>query len=172
MKGALDIHRELLARDVPHEIVRLPRAVLQADEIPDALGLDPTRCLTVRLFVGDGRLVAVAMPAGAVADHTDLGRQLGVGTLRPATAAETNQHTDYGAGLVSPLLLPDDVDLYVDASLAAYDVVYAPTGDTGTAIGIRTADLLGVTGGRLVHCAVPAVVVLPATAMAGPAAAR
>ena len=38
MKDALDVHRSLLAREVPHEVIRLPRLVLSADEIPDAIG--------------------------------------------------------------------------------------------------------------------------------------
>jgi len=30
VRGALDVHRELLARDVPHEVVRLPSRVTSA----------------------------------------------------------------------------------------------------------------------------------------------
>ncbi|MDQ1704625.1 MAG: Cys-tRNA(Pro)/Cys-tRNA(Cys) deacylase, partial [Frankiaceae bacterium] len=45
MKDALDVHRSLLAREVPHEVVRLPRLVLSADEIPEAMGLPRDRCV-------------------------------------------------------------------------------------------------------------------------------
>ena len=37
----------------------------------------------------------------------------------------------------------------VDASVGATDVLYTPTGDTGTALGIRTGDLLLVSGARV-----------------------
>jgi prolyl-tRNA editing enzyme YbaK/EbsC (Cys-tRNA(Pro) deacylase) len=141
MKGALDIHRELLARDVSHEIVRLPRVVLQADELPEALELPPPQCVAVRMYVADGALVAVAVPAGKTPDPTALLATVGAEVLRPATAEEVNSATDYAAGLVCPLLL-DDVVLYVDAELNAHDVLYTATGDTGTALGIRTGDLL------------------------------
>lgn len=149
MKGALDIHRELLARDVPHEIVRLPRVVLHADEIPDALGLAPEQCVAVRMYVADGDLVAVAVPAGRTPDPTALLTMLGVRSVRTATAQEVNACTDFAAGLVSPVLLPDDVPLYADASIGASDVLYAPTGDTGTALGIRTGELFVVSGARV-----------------------
>src|SRR5207248_11775421 len=49
MKDALDVHRSLLAREVPHEVVRLPRPAWSADDIPEVLGLPPERCVTVRL---------------------------------------------------------------------------------------------------------------------------
>jgi prolyl-tRNA editing enzyme YbaK/EbsC (Cys-tRNA(Pro) deacylase) len=149
MKGALDVHRELLTRDVPHEIVRLPRVVLHADEIPEALGLPQAQCLALRMYVADGDLIAVGVPAGATPDPTALLAALGTRSLRPATAQEVNARTDYAAGLVSPVLLPDDVPLYVDASVGLSDVLYAPTGDTGTVLGIRTGDLLVLTGARV-----------------------
>lgn len=149
MKGALDIHRELLARDVQHEIVRLPRVVLQADEIPDALRLPADDCLAVRMYVADGTMVAVAVRAGQTPDPTALLAAVSARAVRPATAQEVNAKTDFAAGLVCPALLPDDVPLYVDASVGATDVLYTPTGDTGTALGIRTGDLLLVSGARV-----------------------
>ena len=47
MKGALDVHRALLAADVPHEVVRLDSRITEADELPRALGLR-AGCLAVR----------------------------------------------------------------------------------------------------------------------------
>lgn len=49
MRTALDAHRELLTQGVPHEVVRLRRRVVSADELPDALGVD-VGCLAVRLY--------------------------------------------------------------------------------------------------------------------------
>src|SRR5258708_12357508 len=61
MKDALAIHRMLLEREVHHEIVRLPRAIANADELPDVLGLRAGRCLTTRVFAVVPR--APAFPA-------------------------------------------------------------------------------------------------------------
>ena len=149
MKGALDIHRELLGRDVPHEIVRLPRVVLDADQIPDALGIDPDQAVKVRLYVTGRGMIAIAAPSGRVPQREALLRAAGSASLRRATAHEVNEATDYAAGLVAPLLLPDEVPLFVDARVGRHDVVYTATGDTGTALGIATADLLVTSGARV-----------------------
>src|SRR3954467_5564082 len=66
MKDALDVHRSLLSREVPHEVVRLPRLILSADEIPEALGLPRERCVAVRLYRADGQVVAVLVRAGEI----------------------------------------------------------------------------------------------------------
>jgi prolyl-tRNA editing enzyme YbaK/EbsC (Cys-tRNA(Pro) deacylase) len=149
MKGALDIHRELLGKDIPHEIVRLPRVVLQADEIPDALGIDPDQVVQVRLYRTDDRMFAVAVPAGRAPQLDALMLAAGSPAVRAATAREVNEATDYAAGLVAPLLLPDAVPLFVDARIGRHDVVYTATGDTGTALGIATADLLMTSRARV-----------------------
>lgn len=162
MKGALDIHRELLARDYPHEIVRLPRLVLHADEIPDALGLWPGQCVRVQVFLADGQLVALAAPAGSPATAADVAAATGTSLARPAVAEQVNAATDYAAGLVSPLLLPASVTLLIDSALLQHDVLYCATGDSGTALGIRTSDLLTITGARIIELT-PAVV--PAIAL-------
>jgi prolyl-tRNA editing enzyme YbaK/EbsC (Cys-tRNA(Pro) deacylase) len=53
-----------------------------------------------------------------------------------------NAATDFAASLVSPVLLPEDILVLADSCLGQVDVVYAPTGDGGTALGIPTRWLL------------------------------
>jgi Cys-tRNA(Pro)/Cys-tRNA(Cys) deacylase len=149
MKGALDIHRELLSREVPHEIIRLSRVVLQADEIADVLGVDPDQAVSVRVYVADEQMIAVAVPARRTPVISSVLRATGARTLREATVQEINEGTRYAAGLVAPLLLPPDVPLFVDARLGRHDVVYTATGESGTALGISTADLLVHSAARV-----------------------
>ena len=56
MRGALDVHRELLSRDVPHEVVRLPGRLLNADDLPRQLQLErgcvAARCCVVERVTG------------------------------------------------------------------------------------------------------------------------
>ncbi len=149
MKGALDVHRELLARDVTHEVVRLSELVTTADGLPRALGVGASSCLAVRCYVTDLGVVAVLVHAGVVPDPNAVLVALEAHTLRPATADEVNVATDYAAGLVSPLCLPPDVTLLADAALQGTDVLYCPLGEGGVALGIRTRDLLEVTGAQV-----------------------
>lgn len=150
MRGALDVHRELLASDVPHEVVRLRGAVVvNADDLPAALDVPAGSCVALRCYVTDGGFVAVAVRAGVVPDPRAVLDALGARTLRAATADEVNAATDYAAGLVSPLCLPPGVTLLADAALCAADVLYCPVGEGGVALGIRTADLLSASGAQV-----------------------
>ncbi|RAY14721.1 hypothetical protein DPM19_13310 [Actinomadura craniellae] len=151
MKDALAIHRMLIERGTRHEIVRLSRTISTAEELPAALGLAPRRCLTTKLHTGDragdrGRLAAViSAVAGPAPDLDPVRRALGVRALRPAPAHLVNAATEYAAELVCPLLLPRDVPVFIDGrvldDLHFDEVVYTATGESCTALGIRTIDL-------------------------------
>lgn len=149
MRGALDVHRELLARDVPHEVVRLPSRVTSADDLPAALGLEQG-CVAVRCYLveREGRcsFAAVLVPAGAVPGPQALLDALAARSVRPARPEQVNATTDCTAGLVSPVGLPPDVEVLADTALELSPTSYCALGEGGVALGIRTTDLLAVTG--------------------------
>jgi Cys-tRNA(Pro)/Cys-tRNA(Cys) deacylase len=154
VKSALDVHRQLLAADVPHEMLRLRTAVLSADDLPDALGLEVGTCVAVRCYRtigrdGSSRLCAVMVRAGDTPDPAAVLEALDAVSVRPATGAEINAATDYASNLVSPLCLPDDVLLLADSALGSSDVLYAATGESGVAVGVRTRDLLVTANARV-----------------------
>jgi Cys-tRNA(Pro)/Cys-tRNA(Cys) deacylase len=138
MRDALDVHRSLLSREVPHEIVRLPSPVLSADELPDALGLPWHRCVAARMYDVDDRLTAVLVRAGELPHPGAVLGALGATSIRPATPQRVSACTDFAASLVSPVLLGEDVPVIADSCVGHADVVYAPTGDAGTALGIAS----------------------------------
>jgi Cys-tRNA(Pro)/Cys-tRNA(Cys) deacylase len=161
MKGPLEIHQHLLAHDVQHEIVRVPRGAhstaCPASALAEALALPPHRCVGAHPFraaaaSGDALIVLLA----AADDHVDpsamsarlssllRARLGGTALFVPASPEFVSERTDYLAGHVSPLLLPDDVVTVATQALAdlATTVVYTATGDPGTAIGLRALDLL------------------------------
>lgn len=156
MKDALDVHRSLLAREVPHEIVRLPRLVLSADEIPAASGLPPQRCVAVRLYHADDRVVATLVRAGELPHPGAVLAAAGARSLRVAPADLVNQVTDFAASLVSPVLLPEDVLVLADACVGHHDVVYTATGDGGTVLGIPSRWLLTASRARVCELCAPA----------------
>jgi prolyl-tRNA editing enzyme YbaK/EbsC (Cys-tRNA(Pro) deacylase) len=155
MKDALDVHRSLLAREVPHEIVRLPRPVAGADDIPDALGLAPQRCVAVRMYVADEQPVAVIVRAGTIPHPGAVLTAARARTLRPALPEMVNELTDFAATLVSPFLLPEQVLVLADACVGHSDVVYAPTGDSGTAVGIASRWLLTASHAAVTELCLP-----------------
>ena len=142
MLDALDVHRSLLAREVPHEVVRLPRLVLSADELPEALDLPASRCVAVRMYLADDAPVAVIVRAGELPHPGAVLAAVNARTLRAARPEIVNRLTDFAAPLVCPVLLPDSVTVLADSCVGHTDVVYAPTGDGGTALGIPSRWLL------------------------------
>lgn len=161
MIGAMDVHRDLLAREVPHEIVRLPRVLLNASELPEALRVASSQCVATRIYYVDDIPTAIAVPARSTPEPRAILAALDATTLRPATSEQTNELTRYAAGLVSAALLPKDIPLFVDARLDMTGVIYLPTGDTGTALGINGATFFRLTGARLAHLVDVQVIELP-----------
>lgn len=163
MKDALTIHRALLQWEAVHEIVRLPIALADADELPRALGLPPERCLVTRVFCCDDVhgsrrfLSAVIVPAGEHPCPEAVRRAVGAGAVRPARPDLVNAETEYAASLVCPLLLPDDMPVLVDQRITDAhpddDVVYTATGEASTALGIRIRTLHNLTHAKPVDLA-------------------
>ena len=149
--GALVVHRVLLARDVPHEMVRLRSRATTADDLPRLLGL-VSGCVAVRcyeVFRGDGTgFAAVLVPAGRLPQPSALLDALGAHAVRPARPDAVNAMTDYAAGLVGPLCLPPEVELLADTAVGVSDVSYCAVGEGEVVLGIRTRDLLVTTGAR------------------------
>jgi prolyl-tRNA editing enzyme YbaK/EbsC (Cys-tRNA(Pro) deacylase) len=173
MKDALAIHRALLEWETLHEIVRLPVAMTTADELPKALGLPAERCLVTRVYACEGgrrgrRLLAgVIVPAGGRPRAEMVRRAVGARTVRPARPDLVNAVTEYAAGLVCPLLLPESMPLLIDPLSAggadADDVVYTATGEASTALGIRRGSLYALCRARPMD-------MVPATPLPSPAA--
>ena len=154
MKSALDVHRTLLANDVPHEMVRLRVPALTGDDLPRALSVPRESCAVVRCYRvtrrdGTPRIGAVLLRSGDTPDPASLLDAFAAVSIRPATGAEVNAATDYASSLVSPIALPADVLLLADAALGGSDVLYTPTGESGVALGIHTRDLLLASGARV-----------------------
>jgi Cys-tRNA(Pro)/Cys-tRNA(Cys) deacylase len=162
MIGAMDVHRELLSREIPHEIFRLPRVVLNADELPDLLRVPANQCLGTRLYFVDERPIAVAVAAQRTPQPGAVLAALDGTTLRPATSQQTNELTRYAAGLVNAAHLPVGIPLYVDAEVDVSGTLYLPTGDTGTALGIPSRTFFRLTRARVAHLVEAEVIELPA----------
>lgn len=153
MKGALDVHRDLLAQDVPHEVVRLPGRLLNADDLPRLLQLE-RGCVAVRCYVVERAtgtsFAAVVVAAGAVPSPALLLTALDARSVRAARPEQVNAATDYAAGLVCPAGLPPEVEVLLDTALEQDPTCYCALGEGGVALGIRTSDLLEVTGAKRV----------------------
>jgi len=151
VRAALDVHQDLLARGMPHEVIRLRARVASADDLPRLIdvpgGCAAMRCYTVER-AGGSSFAALLVPAGVVPDESVVCDALLAVAVTPATDDQVNAATGFAAGLVSPVGLPADVEVVVDVALTEHGVVYCALGESGVALGIRTPDLLVATGAR------------------------
>lgn len=112
-------------------------------------------------------LAGVIVPAGRRLPAEAVRRAVGARTVRPAHPDLVNAVTEYAAGLVCPLLLPDSMPLLIDPLLAGGldtdDVVYTATGEASTALGIRGGSLYAL-------CHAKPMDLLPAASLPSPAA--
>ncbi|MEV0389899.1 YbaK/EbsC family protein [Nonomuraea sp. NPDC050643] len=156
MKDALAIHRWLLAHQVHHEIVRLPRPMTCAEELPETVSAAPGRCLVVTVLevttrVGREAVVGVTAPVSAPPRPGAVGGLLGARQVRPAPAHVVNAITDYADGLVCPLLLPESMPMFIDDRLSAdNEPIFTATGERHTALSLRALDLLTLLPGKMV----------------------
>lgn len=159
MKDALALHRWLLAHQVHHEILRLPRSLSGADDLPKTLGVPPETCVSVAVFEAaytfGAEPVAVTASVAHPPDPAAVAAVLGAPEVRPAPAFLVNAATDYAAGLVCPLLLPQDLTVLLDQrlfdTLRPGDPVHTPTGERTTALRLRARDLLALLAGKPVE---------------------
>ena len=150
MRAALDVHQDLLARGMPHEVIRLRTRATSADDLPRLLGVPgcaAVRCYTVERAGGPG-FAALLVPAGEYPDEAVVCDALLALAVTPATDDQINAATGFAAGLVCPIGLPPEVEVLVDTALTEQDVVYCALGESGVALGTRTPDLLVASGAR------------------------
>jgi prolyl-tRNA editing enzyme YbaK/EbsC (Cys-tRNA(Pro) deacylase) len=168
MLGPLDVHQYLVEHNVAHEIVRLPRPAVGAEHLAEVLGLSPRRCLAVHPFhawTASADVLVLLLASADLATHTLPALQQLIAdrlgddaTLEVAGAELVSRHTDYLAGHVTPLMLPDDVIVVATPEVAdlAMSIIYTATGDGGTALGISAADLIELSHAHVLAAPEPA----------------
>ncbi len=145
MKDTLTLHHLLLESGTDHKIIRLPRTISAADQLPDVLLLPHGRCLVVRFYEADDVLTAFVVRANQVPPTWMLRSATGGQRIRAAPGETVSSVTGYAASLAAPLALPDSLPVFADealwADLDGDTIVYTSTGESGTALGIRLLDL-------------------------------
>jgi Cys-tRNA(Pro) deacylase len=137
-----DVHDELAAKNVPHEILRLPSSSRSAQLAADGLGVAVGEVVKSLLFVLDDERPVLALVTGdATVDADALARGTGAAEARLARAREVRETTGYHPGAVSPCALATDVPVVADPAVFAAEVVYCGGGTETTMLKIRSADL-------------------------------
>ena len=142
MRSGDDVHDELAAKDIPHEILHLPSSSKTAQLAAEALGVDVGDVVKSLLFMLDDERPVLALVTGdATVDADALAREAGAAQVRLARGREVRELTGYAPGAVSPCALATQIPVVADPGVFAPEVVYCGGGTTSTMLRIRSADL-------------------------------
>jgi len=148
-----DVHGELAAKNIPHEILHLPSSSKTAQLAAEALGVDVGDVVKSLLFMLDERPVLALVTGDATVDADGLARESGAAQVRLARGQEVREHTGYAPGAVSPCALSTQVPVIADPGVFVPEVVYCGGGTTSTMLKIRSADLAALLRPRTLSIA-------------------
>ena len=139
--------REELARlGGTGRVVVLPDSVHTAALAAEALGCDVGAIANSLLFDADGSPVLILTSGAHRVDTKKVAAELGVHTLRRASAEFVREHTGQVIGGVSPIAHPSPVATYVDPWLQKYEEVWAAAGHPSAVFSTSYDELVHLTG--------------------------
>ena len=131
-----------------HEYVHDPKAASYGLEAAEKLGVDPARVFKTLVADVDGTLTVAIVPVEAQLDLKALGKRV---TMADPRLAERT--TGYVAGGISPLGQRKKLPTVIDESAFECETIHVSGGRRGLEIEIAPADLLALTGGRVLRIA-------------------
>jgi len=140
-------------------LVALTETARSADEAAASLNVEVCAIVKTLIFdlvpaagplAGQRVPVAVLISGDRRCDTGAVVRVLGCGgEISRPDAARVKEVTGYSIGGVSPVGLPDEVMVLIDAALARSDTIWAAAGHTHLVFGCTFSELERLTGGRV-----------------------
>jgi Cys-tRNA(Pro)/Cys-tRNA(Cys) deacylase len=158
LRASVDVHTQLLDRDIPHEIYATSGPIRFLEDAADALGLSPSEVIRVTVFSTPAGPVATLTPLGVEPDAGAVAAAAGTAVARRETPAGASRHTGYIAHWVPPVAHEREVRVLIDRSVLAAEIVYTAGGEPGVILKIRPDDLVRATAGILADVAQPSLV--------------
>ena len=145
MRSSIDVHNNLLADDIPHELSQLSGPLRDLSSAPAVLGLPAVTVARPTVLGDPDGLVLVLAPADRDVDVAEVGELLGRRELRPIAPDRSPGLTGYLLAFVPPVAIECPTLVVLDEQLAHQDVIYTAAGEPGVILKIRAGDLVKVT---------------------------
>ena len=144
--------RALDQRHIAYTAFYYSDTIHSATGAAQALGVDIHLVFkTLVALCDDGRSLLVVTPGDRELDLRLVARGVGAKSVRMALQRDAERLTGLKVGGISPLaLLGKRFEVYLDAPGAALDELYINGGQRGVNIRLRVADLLAITGARVI----------------------
>ena len=128
-----------------------------AAEVAPLLGVSASEVFkTLVALTDDGRQLLIITPGDRELDLRLVARGVGAKAVHMALQREAERLTGLKVGGISPLaLLGKHFEVYLDAPGAALERLYINGGQRGVTLHLRVADLLAVTGARVIEATRP-----------------
>jgi prolyl-tRNA editing enzyme YbaK/EbsC (Cys-tRNA(Pro) deacylase) len=152
--SAQKVQVALEGRGLRLQVIELPGSTRSAAEAAQAIGCQVGQIAKSLVFKGHltGKpLLVIASGANRV-DEKRLAEWCGEPPGK-ADAEFVRQHTGFAIGGVPPVGHAAELETYIDADLLAYAEIWAAAGTPHAVFRLTPADLLALTGGRVVSVA-------------------
>ena len=149
--GVLRVRKALQERGFKPEVLELERTARSAAEAADALGIRVAQIVKSLVFRGreTGRPVLVLAGGANRVDPNKISRLLSE-PVEMADAAYVREKTGFAIGAVPPVGHAELPEAFVDEDLLLEGEVWASAGHTHAVFGLEPAELVRLTGARVV----------------------
>jgi Cys-tRNA(Pro)/Cys-tRNA(Cys) deacylase len=144
--------RLLDKKHIPYEAFFYPDTIHSAEEVAALLGVPASHVFKTLVVLADGaRHLLVITPGDRELDMRLVAKGVNAKSAQMAPQREAERLTGLKVGGISPLALTDKpFEVYLDASGAALEELYINGGQRGVNVRLRVADLLAVTGAKII----------------------
>jgi prolyl-tRNA editing enzyme YbaK/EbsC (Cys-tRNA(Pro) deacylase) len=149
--GVLRVRESLEERGFEPEVVELERTARSAAEAADVLGVQVAQIVKSLVFRGTrtGRPVLVLAGGANRVDENRISRLLSE-PVEMAGAAYVREKSGFAIGGVPPVAHAEEPEAFVDEDLLLESEVWAAAGHTHVVFRLEPAELVRLTGGRVV----------------------
>jgi prolyl-tRNA editing enzyme YbaK/EbsC (Cys-tRNA(Pro) deacylase) len=149
MRSVDRVRQALAAHGLDMEVRELPQSTRTAPQAAAAIGCELGAIVKSLLFLADGRPVLVLVAGDRRADPVILRTVLGASQVAMANADRVRAATGFTIGGVPPVGHTQPLRVYIDRSLARFEIVWAAAGGPNAVFPIRYATLVEITGGQV-----------------------
>ncbi|WIG60770.1 MAG: Cys-tRNA(Pro) deacylase YbaK [Ktedonobacterales bacterium] len=149
--------RALDVRHIPYDTFTYADTIHSAEEVAVLLGIPAAQVFkTLVVIADDTRHLLVVTPGDRELDLRRVAKAVGAKSAHMALQRDAERLTGLKVGGISPLALLDKrFEVYLDAPGADLDTLYINGGQRGINLHLRVADLLAVTGAKVIEATAP-----------------
>jgi len=147
--SCIEVQKFLDDRNLPHKIMYLDESSATVDLAAQAIGVEPAMIAKTLAFKLKDKNIVIVTCGTARIDNKKYKEAFGC-KAKMMNFEETLEATGHPVGGVCPFGLPEDIEIYMDESLKAFEIVYPAAGSGNSAIKMGVEEMKEITGAEWV----------------------